>query len=46
MDRESPTYRLDRWILEWRQGGFDALVPSPHQSQPRTRPEMVELAMA
>ncbi|MET8944075.1 DDE-type integrase/transposase/recombinase [Streptomyces sp. NPDC004542] len=37
---------LDRWILEWRQGGFDALVPSPRQSQPRTPPEVVELAMA
>ncbi|MDX3775956.1 DDE-type integrase/transposase/recombinase [Streptomyces europaeiscabiei] len=39
-------WTLDRWILEWRQGGFDALVPSPRQSQPRTPPEVVELAMA
>ncbi|WP_406177409.1 helix-turn-helix domain-containing protein [Streptomyces sp. NBC_00996] len=31
-------WTLDRWILEWRQGGFDALVPSPRQSQPRTPP--------
>ncbi|MCZ1000808.1 hypothetical protein O1M63_26610 [Streptomyces mirabilis] len=30
-------WTLDRWILEWRQGGFDALVPSPRQSQPRRR---------
>lgn len=39
-------WTLDRWILEWRQGGFDALVPSSRQSQPRTPPEVVELAMA
>ncbi|MEU5599843.1 DDE-type integrase/transposase/recombinase [Streptomyces sp. NPDC020298] len=39
-------WTLDRWILEWRQGGFDALVPSPRQSQPRTPPEVVELTMA
>ena len=39
-------WTLDRWILEWRQGGFDALVPSPRQSQPRTPPEVVEVAMA
>jgi putative transposase len=26
---------LDRWIRAWRAGGFDALVPSPHQSSPR-----------
>ena len=28
------------------QGGFDALVPSPRQSQPRTPPEVMELAAA
>ncbi|GGT72482.1 hypothetical protein GCM10010207_83050 [Streptomyces atratus] len=39
-------YTLDRRILEWRQDGFDALVPSLRQSQPRTPPEVVELAMA
>ncbi|WP_020557247.1 helix-turn-helix domain-containing protein [Embleya scabrispora] len=39
-------WTLDRWILEWRQGGFDALVPSRCQSQPRTLPEVVEPAMA
>jgi len=39
-------WTLDRWILEWRQGGFDALVPSPRQSQPRTPPEVFELASA
>jgi putative transposase len=39
-------WTLDRWIREWRQGGFDALVPSPRQSQPRTPPEVMELAAA
>ncbi|MFD5513711.1 DDE-type integrase/transposase/recombinase [Streptomyces sp. NPDC127051] len=39
-------WTLDRWILEWRQGGFDALVPSPRQAQPRTPPEVFELASA
>ena len=39
-------WTLDRWIKEWRQGGFDALVPSPRQSQPRTPPEVMELAAA
>ena len=39
-------WSLDRWIRLWRQGGFDALVPSPRQSQPRTPPEVIELAAA
>ena len=39
-------WTLDRWIKEWRGGGFDALVPSPRQSQPRTPPEVMELAAA
>lgn len=39
-------WTLDRWISMWRQGGFDALVPSPRQSQPRTPPEVIELAVA
>ncbi|MCZ4103732.1 DDE-type integrase/transposase/recombinase [Streptomyces sp. H10-C2] len=39
-------WTLDRWILDWRQGGFDALVPSARQSQPRTPPEVFELAAA
>jgi putative transposase len=39
-------WTLDRWIAEWRRGGFDALVPSPRQSQPRTPPEVLELAAA
>src|SRR6201987_3654688 len=37
---------LDRWIRAWQQGGFDALVPSPRQCQPRTPPEVMELAVA
>jgi putative transposase len=39
-------WTLDRWIAEWRAGGFDALVPSPRQSQPRTPAEVRELAFA
>ncbi|HEV3289251.1 MAG TPA: DDE-type integrase/transposase/recombinase, partial [Streptosporangiaceae bacterium] len=39
-------WTLDRWILNYREGGFDALVPSPRQSQPRTPPEVFELAAA
>jgi putative transposase len=39
-------WTLDRWIAEWRRGGFDALVPSPRQSQPRTPAEVLALAAA
>jgi putative transposase len=39
-------WTLDRWISQYREGGFDALVPSPRQSQPRTPPEVLELAAA
>jgi len=39
-------WTLDAWIRRWRQGGFDALVPSPRQCQPRTPPEVMELAAA
>src|SRR5216683_6496675 len=39
-------WTLDRWIRLWQQGGFDALVPSPRQSAPRTPPEVMELAAA
>jgi putative transposase len=39
-------WTLDRWVLDWRKGGFDALVPSPRQSYPRTPPEVFELASA
>jgi putative transposase len=37
---------LDRWIRDWRAGGFDALVPHPRQSAARTPPEVMELAVA
>ena len=39
-------WTLDRWILKYREGGFDALVPSARQSQPRTPREVFELASA
>ncbi|MFE3852111.1 DDE-type integrase/transposase/recombinase [Streptomyces griseorubiginosus] len=37
-------WTLDRWITDWKRGGFDALVPSPRQSRPRTPPEIMDLA--
>jgi putative transposase len=37
---------LDRWITAWRRGGFDALVPSPRQLQPRTPAEILDMAAA
>jgi putative transposase len=27
---------IDRWIRDWRRGGFDALVPTPRKAVPRT----------
>jgi putative transposase len=39
-------WTLDRWVSEWQRAGFDALVPSPRQSQPRTPAEVLELASA
>ena len=39
-------WTLDVWICAWRRGGFDALVPAPRQSQPRTPREVLELAAA
>src|SRR6266536_2440781 len=39
-------WTLDVWIRRWREGGFDALVPHPRQSQPRTPAEVLELAAA
>jgi len=37
---------LDRWIRDWRTGGFDALVPSPRQAHQRTPAEVMDLAVA
>ena len=37
---------IDRWIRDWRAGGFDALVPNPRQCTPRTPVEVLELAVA
>ena len=33
-------------MKDWRLGGFDALIPSPRQSQPRTPSEVLDLASA
>jgi putative transposase len=37
---------LDRWIRDWRRGGFDALVPHPRQSSRRLPAEVLDLAVA
>jgi putative transposase len=37
---------IDRWILLWRRGGFDALLPSARYAQPRTAAAVLELAAA
>ena len=37
---------IDRWIRDWRAGGFDALVPNARQCTPRTPEEVLELAVA
>jgi putative transposase len=37
---------LDRWILAWRRGGFDALLPAPRQLTARTPVEILDMAAA
>jgi putative transposase len=37
---------IRRWIRWWRQGGFEALVPSPARVSPRTPAEVLALAVA
>lgn len=37
---------LDRWILAWRRGGFDALLPAPRQVTARTPVEILDMAAA
>jgi putative transposase len=37
---------LDRWIRDWRAGGFDALMPGGRQVSPRTSAGVLELAVA
>jgi putative transposase len=39
-------WTLDFWIRQWRRGGFEALVPSVRQTQPRTPEEVLVLARA
>jgi len=36
---------IDRWVVLRRNGGFEALVPSPRQSAPRIEADVVELAV-
>jgi transposase InsO family protein len=37
---------LDRWIRAWRQGGFEALVPSPRLCPLRTDADILQVAAA
>jgi putative transposase len=37
---------IDRWIRDYRRGGFEALVPRPAARLPRSSPELLELAVA
>ncbi|MFL5913188.1 MAG: DDE-type integrase/transposase/recombinase [Gaiellaceae bacterium] len=37
---------IDRWIRDWRRGGFDALVPNVRRVAPRTPPDVLDLAAA
>lgn len=37
---------IDRWVRDLRRGGFEALVPAPRKSEPRTPAEVLELAEA
>lgn len=37
---------VDRWLRDWRRGGFDALVPTPPKVSPRTPAEVLDLAVA
>ncbi len=37
---------IDRWIRDWRRGGFDALVPEGRRVAPRTDAEVLKLAVA
>ena len=37
---------IDRWILSWRRGGFDALCPSMRHCDPTTSGAVLELAAA
>ena len=36
---------LDRWIRDWRAGGFDALVPAARNAEPTTPAAMLDLAV-
>lgn len=36
---------LDRWIRDWRAGGFEALVPAARNAEPTTPAAMLDLAV-
>jgi putative transposase len=37
---------LDRWLRDWRRGGFDVLVPTSPKVSPRTPGDVLDLAVA
>jgi putative transposase len=37
---------LDRWVRDYRRGGFEALVPRPRVVAPRTSAELLQLAFS
>ena len=37
---------LDRWLRDWRRGGFEALVPTPPKVSARTPAQVLEVAVA
>ncbi|MDL4813091.1 DDE-type integrase/transposase/recombinase [Actinomadura opuntiae] len=37
---------IDRWIREWKAGGFEALVPAPRNVHPRIPEQVLDLAAA
>src|SRR6266542_5845637 len=37
---------IDRWIRDWRRGGFDALVPNPRRMSAHTPADVLDLAVA
>jgi putative transposase len=37
---------IDRWIRDWRRGGFEALTPPPRRVSPRTPAQVLDLAVA
>ena len=37
---------IDRWIRDWRRGGFEALVPTPRTVEPTTPASVLALSVS